>query len=347
MTQLTVGLITAPRASDDRRLPLHPQHLARLEAGISSQLYAETGYGTAFGIPDDHLAQACGGICTRQEIFAECDVILVHHPAPQDLTDLKNGQILWAYPHLAAPAAPARPPGRRPALLAPSHPHPPRPDHTPRPAPAHPDAMTGYCSVTHALAAAGRTGHWGPPLHAAVIGDGAAAQGAVDALRTQNITRITRLTTRFPAPDTPEHTAQLETDDTGTLHAVRTTGHLPLAELLARHDIIVTCAPPPADEPLTFLTAAQTTALKPGTLIVDIPAAPDTGFPWAHPTTLARPLRQITAGVQYYAVPDSPSYLFNSATWTRSTALLPHLATVVAGRAHWTTPPPGHPGHTP
>ncbi|QDQ16022.1 hypothetical protein FH965_40330 [Streptomyces spectabilis] len=206
--------------------------------------------------------------------------------------------------------------------------------------------MTGYCSVTHALAAAGRTGHWGPPLHAAVIGDGAAAQGAVGALRAQNITRITRLTTRFPAPGAPEHTAQLEADDTGTLHAVSTTGHLPLAELLARHDIIVTCLRPPADEPLTLLTTGQTAALAPGTLIVDVPAAPGTGLPWARPTTLTRPLRQVAAGVQYYAVPDSPSYLFNSATWTRSTALLPHLATVVAGRAHWTAPPPGPPGHT-
>ncbi|MEW2530257.1 alanine dehydrogenase [Streptomyces sp. NPDC047071] len=343
MTQLTIGLITAPRASGDQRLPLHPQHLARLESAVSSRLYLETGYGTAFGTADDHLAQLCGGICTREEIFSECDVILVHTPAPQDLTGLKKGQILWAHPHLTHPAEAAlhpaeaapQPPGGRRALLAPPHPLSPGPGHTP--ACPHPDAMAGYCSVTHALACTGRTGHWGPPLRAAVIGDAAAAQGAVDALRAQNITAITRLSTRFPAPGTP-HTAQLEADDTGTLHAVTTTGHLPLAELLARHDLIVNCLPPHAGRPLTLLSPAQAAALTPGTLIVDVSRTPGTGFPWTGPTTLARPLRQVTDSVQYYAVPDSPSYLWNSATWTLSTALLPHLATVVAGRARWTAP---------
>ena len=37
----------------------------------------------------------------------------------------------------------------------------------------------------------------------------------------------------------------------------------------------------------------------------------------------------------YYAVDHSPSYLWNSATWEISEALLPHLRTVLAGRAAW------------
>jgi alanine dehydrogenase len=43
--------------------------------------------------------------------------------------------------------------------------------------------------------------------------------------------------------------------------------------------------------------------------------------------------------VHYYAVDHSPSYLWNSATWEISEALLPHLRTVLAGRAAWEADP--------
>ena len=39
--------------------------------------------------------------------------------------------------------------------------------------------------------------------------------------------------------------------------------------------------------------------------------------------------------VAYYAVDHSPSYLWNSATWENSEALLPFLDTVMAGPAAW------------
>jgi alanine dehydrogenase len=40
-------------------------------------------------------------------------------------------------------------------------------------------------------------------------------------------------------------------------------------------------------------------------------------------------------GVRYYAVDHSPSYLWNSATWEISEALVPFLPRVMAGRAAW------------
>jgi hypothetical protein len=39
--------------------------------------------------------------------------------------------------------------------------------------------------------------------------------------------------------------------------------------------------------------------------------------------------------VEYYAVDHSPSYLWNSATWEISEALLPFLRTVMEGPAAW------------
>ena len=43
----------------------------------------------------------------------------------------------------------------------------------------------------------------------------------------------------------------------------------------------------------------------------------------------------VGAGIHYYAVDHSPSYLWDSATWEISEALLPHLETVIGGPAAW------------
>jgi hypothetical protein len=40
-------------------------------------------------------------------------------------------------------------------------------------------------------------------------------------------------------------------------------------------------------------------------------------------------------GVHYYAVDHSPTYLWNSATWEISAALIPHLRTVMSGPDEW------------
>jgi hypothetical protein len=43
--------------------------------------------------------------------------------------------------------------------------------------------------------------------------------------------------------------------------------------------------------------------------------------------------------VHYYAVDHSPSYLWNSATWENSEALLPHIEALLAGPATWSVTP--------
>jgi hypothetical protein len=43
--------------------------------------------------------------------------------------------------------------------------------------------------------------------------------------------------------------------------------------------------------------------------------------------------------VLYYAVDHSPSYLWNSATWENSEALLPFLRTVLGGPGAWDANP--------
>ncbi|GAA2245019.1 hypothetical protein GCM10010401_17890 [Rarobacter faecitabidus] len=61
------------------------------------------------------------------------------------------------------------------------------------------------------------------------------------------------------------------------------------------------------------------------------------GFEWARPTTFDRPMFAVGHGIDYYAVDHSPSYLWNSATWEISEAILPFLRTVARGPAAWAT----------
>ena len=64
------------------------------------------------------------------------------------------------------------------------------------------------------------------------------------------------------------------------------------------------------------------------------------GFEWARPTSFAEPMFTVGPGCHYYAVDHSPSYLWNSATWEISEALLPTCA------RSWAAPAPGTPTQT-
>jgi alanine dehydrogenase len=59
------------------------------------------------------------------------------------------------------------------------------------------------------------------------------------------------------------------------------------------------------------------------------------GFGWARPTSFIEPMLTVGDNVHYYGVDHSPSYLWNSATWEISEALLPHLRTVLSGPSAW------------
>ena len=72
-----------------------------------------------------------------------------------------------------------------------------------------------------------------------------------------------------------------------------------------------------------------------GTLFVDVSCDEGMAFEWARPTSFAEPMFDIGEGLHYYAVDHSPSYLWNSATWENSEALLGYLPIVMAGATAW------------
>ena len=89
------------------------------------------------------------------------------------------------------------------------------------------------------------------------------------------------------------------------------------------------------DAPLTFLREDDLAILVPGTLIVDVSCDEGMGFSWAKPTSFSQPTFSVGNNVIYYGVDHSPSYLWNSATWEISEALLPYLEDVLTGPHAW------------
>ena len=325
---------------DERRLPIHPRHFDRIDANLRGLIFLERGYGERFGVSDAQLAPLVGGLRTREQLVEDCEIILLAKPLPQDLEALREGQILWGWPHcvqdgrltqlaidkrlsLIAFEAMNRWGSRGDFKLHVFHKN---------------NELAGYCSVLHAMTLVGSTGDYGRSLRAAVIGFGSTARGAVTALNAHGIYDVTILTNRdVAAVSSPIHSAQmlhLVSDDDGS-HVLSDDGRVPLPEFLAAHDIIVNCVLQDTDEPVTFLTDADLPTLASGTLIVDVSCDEGMGFSWAKPTSFARPTFTVGNNVHYYGVDHSPSYLWNSATWEISEALLPYVHDVLTGPSAW------------
>jgi hypothetical protein len=201
--------------------------------------------------------------------------------------------------------------------------------------------LAGYCSVLHAMELIGTTGDYGRRLRAAVVGFGATGRGAVTALNAHGVHDVDVLTQRgvsavaSPIPSTRIVHFEPDPADPGRSLALADGGAMPMAAFLAGHDIVVNCVFQDTDRPMMFVTGDDLAAFAPGSIIVDVSCDEGMGFSWARPTSFAAPMFSVGDGVSYYAVDHSPSYLWNSATWEISEALIPHLRTVLAGPQAW------------
>lgn len=343
MEQLTIGAVATSRKQDERRLAIHPAHLERIDPGLRERVVLERGYGERFGFDDAQLAPLVGGLRTREQLFAECDVLLLPKPLADDLEDLRPGQVVWGWPHCVQDARMTQLAIDRGLTLIAWE----AMNHWTKEGnfSVHVfhknNELAGYCSVLHALQLRGSTGDYGRRLRAAVISFGATARGAVRALSALGISDVTVLTQRSVSavaspfasvrmqhferdPANPSRTLALKAPEPG-----------PLAEVLAHYDVIVNCILQDTEEPLMFVTADDLGLFSPGTLFVDVSCDEGMGFEWARPTSFADPMIDVGHGLHYYGVDHSPSFLWNSATWENSEALLEYLPIVMAGPDAW------------
>ena len=68
MDRLSAGVVATSRKPDERRLPIHPAHLERIDGELRRNVFLERGYGSGFGVSDEQLAPLVGGLRDRKSV---------------------------------------------------------------------------------------------------------------------------------------------------------------------------------------------------------------------------------------------------------------------------------------
>jgi N5-(carboxyethyl)ornithine synthase len=343
MKNLKFGVIGTSRKTDERRIPIHPEHLVRLSEEIRRQLIFEEGYGTPFGISDSELANQSGGVATRHELLANLGNVILAKPVLADFEELREGGILWGYPHCVQQRQHTQAAiDRKQTLIAfedmfvwgPS-------GQIGRHTFYKNNELAGYCAVIHALQLKGIDGHYGNQRKVIIFSFGAVSRGAIYALKARGFRDITICIQR-PDQWIREEVLDCEyiriregNESEARMLVVEHDGtEKPLADLIKQSDIIVNGTLQEPDHPLDFITEDEISSLKPGCLIIDVSCDEGMGFFFAKPTSFKDPMFKVGT-VDYYAVDHTPSYLWESASRSISAALVVHLPDVLAGYEGW------------
>lgn len=343
MKNLSLGIIGTSRKIDEKRVPIHPDHLSRLPEHVRKQLIFEKGYGLPFGLDDDFFNSIAGGVAPRSELLTELGSVIIAKPVLEDLQEIREDGFIWGYPHCAQQGDITQIAiDKKLTLLAfedmfvwtPS-------GQIGRHTFYKNNEMAGYCAVIHALQLRGIDGHYGNQRKVIIFGFGAVSRGAIYALKSHGFRDITICIQR------PDHEVREEVLD---VHYVRirdgkdgearmvTVEHdgtvRPLSDLISESEIIINGTYQDTDNPIYFVTEAEKDSLKSGSLIIDVSCDEGMGFYFAKPTTFKNPILHID-NIDYYAVDHTPSYLWESASRSLSAALIVYLPIILEGREMW------------
>lgn len=338
-----MGVIGTSKKEDERRVPIHPEHLSRLPEVVRKALIFEEGYGKPFNIGDDEIAAQTGGTATRSEILANIGSAIIAKPILEDLEELREGGIIWGYPHCAQQNQITQTAiDRKLTLIAFEDMFVWSPlGQIGRHTFYKNNEMAGYCAVIHALQLKGIDGHYGNQRKAIIFSFGAVSRGAIYALKAHGFRDITICIQR------PDHEVREEVLDVNYARIIKGEGDEPrlkvvehdgsersLLDLISESEIIINGTYQDTDDPFNFVNEDEKFALKPGTLIIDVSCDEGMGFYFAKPTSFKNPIISID-NIDYYAVDHTPSYFWESASRSISAALIVHLPSVIAGPASW------------
>jgi alanine dehydrogenase len=335
--ELKLGLVGTSKKENEHRIPVHPDHFQWIEEGLRKRIFIEKGYGDRFNA--SNIEELVGGSLERKELFEKCDVILLPKPTKEDFEFFKEGKVIWGWPHFVQNEDITQVAidkkmtfiawegmfewKKGVAGLHTFHKN---------------NELAGYCSVLHALTLKGRTGHYGPWEKVAVLSFGSVGRGAIHALKGLGYTDITLYTQRPPyavSASIPSIKHRRYKSSGGEVIAISEDGiERAMKDELSDYDIIVNAILQDPDHPLIFIKNNDVGKYKPGTLIVDVSCDTGMGFEFAEPTSFENPMFEV-GEISYYAVDHTPTYLWNSASYEISSAILPFIPVVMAGREVW------------
>jgi len=339
---MRIGILKSSLKENERRIPVYPEHLPRLPEELRARMVFEQGYGSDYGFPDDYFCHYGAALARRDRLIAECDLIVLPKPMPEDLLRMHEGQILFGWVHCVQQRGITQTAiDRRLTLIAWEAMH-------------HwgecgekqlhifykNNEIAGYAAVLHCLQLLGIDGHYGPRKRVVVLGYGSVSRGAIYALQGigfNNIHIFTRRPAHLVGEQNPDaYHGHYYTAPSGRLMARDSDGsERPLIDELAEADIICNGVLQDTNSPTMFVPESDVARLRPRSMIIDISCDMGMGFCFAQPTSFEKPLFQVGEGITYYSVDHTPSYLWNAASREISKALLPYLETVANGEFSW------------
>lgn len=323
-------LVAVPREikNHEYRVGLTPDSVREFIAH-NHEVIVEAGAGEGIGCSDDAY-EACGAriVASSEELFHTADLIIkVKEPQPEERRLLREGQILFAYLHLAPDAAQTHdllcsgavciayetvtgPNNRLPLLIPMSQ-------------------VAGRMSIqagAHCLERA----HGGsgmllggvpgvPPARVVVLGGGVVGQNAIAmalgmgaevVVLDRDIEVLRRLAYHFGPALT-------------TVYPTRSA----LEQYVLQAELIIGAVLIAGAETPKLVTADMVRRLKPGTVLVDVAIDQGGCFETSQPTTHANPT-YILDGVVHYCVSNMPGAVPRTSTFALNNATLPYALAI-------------------
>ena len=332
--KMDIAVIGTSKKENEKRVPIHPEHIRRIPLKIRKHLYFEKGYGIYFGMEDETIYSLTGNrLIEREKLLRDFKTILLTKPIVEDFEQMQEGALVWGWLHSVQQSSITQiainkkltliawenmyQQGERDLIHIFSR----------------NNEMAGYCGVQHALQLMGIDGNYGPKRKAVVISFGSVSRGAVHALQGHGFNNIAVYTQRPPFLTSNKipgvQYSQIIKGDAGVIETVDLNGNKrPFVDELTTADIIVNGVLQNPNNPDMFITEDDIAKFTKSCLVIDISCSSGMGFSFAHPTDFSEPIFKI-GNIIYYAVDHTPTLLWNSATWEISDSILPYLSYIV------------------
>jgi alanine dehydrogenase len=317
---MIIGIISTSTKKNERRYPLHVDHIRGLPRSEREQMIFETGYPGLEELHDPSIKTL-----PREEVFRQADLVIIAKPTKKDFPYLKEGQMIWGWPHCVQnPDITEVGIKKKLTFIAWESMFKWKNNVRQEHIFSRNNELAGYASVIHALTIKGLTGGvYGQKLHIAVIGYGSTGKGAINALLglgAYDVTVYSRRSRYELADALPRVNYKKYHVSKGR---VIMDGKASNQELKS-YDVIVNCVLQNPLKPMMFLRQNDIMTLDHSQLIIDVSCDAGMGFEFARPTTFDAPSFDLGPAT-YYAVNHSPSFFYQAASYELSGALLPYL----------------------
>ena len=194
---LTLGVIGRSRKENEHRVPIHPEHFDQIPENLAAQLWFEKGYAEGFALSDAELEKRFAGTASRERLMAESQLVILPKPLPEDLREMREGSVLWGWPHCVQQFEITQAAiDRRLTLIAWEAMFLWKDETREMHVFDRNNEMAGYCAVIHAMGLEGSDGNYGPARKAIVLSHGSVSRGAIFALLGRGFQEITVYTQR-------------------------------------------------------------------------------------------------------------------------------------------------------